>query len=120
MSSRALVDRSRLLEALEAHGIRTSTTGKLSAPVVLVEPGDPWSEPRRMPGRVTRWDLTALAGRADSAGALEALGELVDEIDAALRAVPGCELPTWSKPTDYNVTGVPYAGVIATIQVATA
>lgn len=117
--SRALDDRSRILEALETADIRTATTGKLSAPGVLVEPGDPWSEPRRLPGRVSRWQLTALAGRTDSAGSLEELGAFIDAIDAALRTVAGCELPTWSKPTDYTVTGVPYAGAVATIQVAT-
>jgi hypothetical protein len=116
--SRALDDRSRIIAALTAGGIRTATGGKLSAPVVLVEPGDPWSEPRRLPGRVTRWQLMALAGRADSEGSLEKLGELVDAVDLALRAAPGCELPTWGRPTDYTITGVPYAGSIATIQVA--
>jgi hypothetical protein len=117
--SRALDDRARILAALETADIRTATTGKLSAPGVLVEPGDPWSEPRRLPGRVSRWQLTALAGKADSAGALEALAELIDTIDGALRTVTGCELPTWSKPTDYTLTGVPYAGSIATIQIGT-
>jgi hypothetical protein len=117
--SRALDDRARILEALEAVGIRTGTTGQLSAPAVLVEPGDPWSEPRRMPGRATRWQLTALAGRADTAGAFEKLGELVDLVDAALRTVPGCELPVWAKPADYQVTGVPYAGSVATIAIQT-
>jgi len=117
--SRALDDRARILEALELAGIRTATTGQLSAPAVLVEPGDPWSEPRRLPGRATRWQLTALAGRADSAGAFELLGELVDTIDGALRTVPGCELPVWAKPTDYTVTGVPYAGAVATIAIQT-
>jgi hypothetical protein len=117
--SRALDDRARILAALEAGGIRTATGGTLSAPVVHVEPGDPWSEPRRMPGRVTRWRLMALSGRADTEGSFEALGELIDTIDVALR-IPGCELPTWGKPTDYTVSGVPYAGSIATIEIGTA
>lgn len=118
--SRALDDRARILAALEAADIRTATTGQLSAPGVLVEPGDPWSEPRRLPGRASRWQLTALAGRASSEGAYAELGELVDKLDAALRTIPGCELPSWSKPADYTVGGVPYAGTIATIQLMTA
>jgi sugar phosphate isomerase/epimerase len=116
--SRALDDRARILAALEAADIRTATSGKLSAPVVVVEPGDPWSEPRRLPGRVTRWRLTAYAGKADTEGALLELAEMLDAIDAALR-IPGCELPTWSKPADYTLDGASRAGSVGTIQIAT-
>lgn len=118
--SRALDDRARIVTALEAAGVRTATTGKLAAPCVQIEPGDPWSEPRRLPGRVTRWQLLALAGGGpDSEGALAQLGELVDQVDTALRTVAGCELPAWSKPTDYPLGGVPYAGALATVQIST-
>jgi hypothetical protein len=111
-------DRDRIVGALELAGIRTATTGKLSAPAVHVEAGDPWTEPRRLPGRVSRWRLTALAGRPDSEGSLAQLGELVDLVDTALRTVPGCELPTWAKPTDYTIDGVPYAGTVSTVQIS--
>jgi hypothetical protein len=109
-------DRARILAALEAVGVRTATTGKLSAPVVHVEPGDPWSEPRRLPGRVSRWQLTAYAGATDSEGNFATLGDLIDSVDTALRTLPGCELPAWSKPADYTVGGVPMAGAMATVQ----
>lgn len=115
--SRALDDRSRILTALEAAGVRAATTGRLAAPCVLVEPGDPWSEPRRLPGRATRWRLTALAGKPDAAGALGELGELVDRVDTALRTVAGCELPSWAKPLDNAIES--YAGTIATVQIQT-
>jgi len=111
-------DRARILSALKTAGVRTATTGKMSAPVVLVEPGEPWSEPRRLPGRVTRWRLTAYAGGADSEGAYATLGDLIDDVDTALRTLPGCELPTWSKPADETVGGVPVAGSVATVQYA--
>jgi hypothetical protein len=114
--SRTMQDRARILAALKAGGVRTATTGKMSAPVVLVEPGEPWSEPRRLPGRVTRWKLTAYAGGADSEGAFSKLGDLIDDVDLALRALPGCELPTWSKPADDSVGGVPVSGSVATVQ----
>lgn len=109
-------DRGRIIAALEARGIRTSTTGRIAAPAVRVEPGDPWSEPRRLPGRVTRWLLTAYAGGADTEGAFSRLGELIDLVDLALRALPGCELPTWSKPVDEPIGGAPVANSAATIQ----
>lgn len=112
--------RSAILAGLEAAGVRTAITAKLSAPCVHVEPGDPWSPWVRMPGRVYAWRLTAIAGRADSAGALETLGQLVDAVDAGLRTVPGCQMPSWSKPADYVIDGVPYAGTVATITYASA
>ena len=117
--SRTLVDRDRLIAGLEGAGIRTATGGQLSAPCVLIEPGDPWSEPRRMPGRVSRWQLAAIAGRADTTGAYAELAELIDTIDAGIRTVPGCELPTWAAPADVTL-GIPYAAAIATIEIATA
>lgn len=116
--STLLEHRAAILESLEAGGIRTATTGQLAAPCVHVEPGDPWAEPVRMPGRLSRWRLTALAGRSDSAGALEALAELVDSVDAALLAGAGTRsssLPTWNKPSDYAVDGVPYAGAVGVL-----
>lgn len=116
--SRLLDARDRILAGLEDGGIRTATTARLSAPVVHVEPGDPWSVPVRLPGRVSRWRLTAIAGRADSEGAIGELGELLDKVDIALRSVDGCELPSWGKPADYTLDGVPYAGVVATVQLA--
>jgi sugar phosphate isomerase/epimerase len=118
-ASRALGDRARILEALDAAGVRTATSGKMTAPVVVVEPGDPWTEPRRLPGRVTRWRLTAYAGKADTEGSLAELGELVDRIDAALRKVQGCELPTWAKPADYTLDGAARAGSVGTIEIST-
>jgi hypothetical protein len=116
--SRLLDARARILAALEAASIRTATTGKLSAPCVHVEPGDPWTEPARLPGRTSRWQLRAIAGRADSEGSYAQLGELVDLVDTALRTIDGCQLPSWAKPTDYTIDGVPYAASVATVQLA--
>ena len=107
--------RALLLAAFEAQGVRTATTGQFSAPVVLVEPGDPWTEPHRLPGRLSRWRLTAIGGRADTEGALDALGDLIDRTDRALKTVPGASLPTWARPVDYTLGGVPYAATVATI-----
>jgi len=111
-------DRARILLALETADVRTATGGKLSAPCVVVEPGDPWSEPRRLPGRVSRWRLMALASKPDTEGSFGELGDLIDRVDGALRTVPGCELPAWSKPTDYSIGGVPYAGTVAIVQIS--
>lgn len=108
--------RARLLSALETSGVRTATGGQLSAPCVLVEPGDPWSEPVRLPGRISRWRLTAIGGRADTEGAYLSLGDLIDGCDVALRKLDGAQLPTWTRPLDYGIGGVPYAASVATVQ----
>jgi hypothetical protein len=116
----ALLDaRAVILAALEAAAVASSTNaGSFAAPCVLVEPGDPWTEPQRLPGRLTRWRLTAVAGRADAEGALELLGGLVDQVDAALRVVPGLQLPAWSRPLDRPIGGdsVRYGTTSATVQ----
>lgn len=117
--SRLGEDRGRILSALEAAGIRTATGGKLTAPCVLVEPGDPWSEPRRLPARVSRWRLTAIAGAVDTGSGVEELAELVDLVDTALRGVDGCQLPTWARPNVAEIVdGVRRSSAIGTIQYA--
>jgi hypothetical protein len=117
--SSLLASRTRILEALDAGGIRLATTGRLAAPCVLIEPGDPWAAWERMPGRVYRWRLTAIGGRADSEGSLLELAELVDKIDAALLGgamTRSTQLPSWAMPSDVSLGGVAYAATIATIQ----
>lgn len=108
--------RTRLLELLEAAGIRAATSGRFSAPCVIVEPGDPWAEWARMPGRVYHWRLTAVGGRADSGAAIEELALMVDAIDAAILAAHSAiSLPSWARPVDTMLDGVAYAATVATI-----
>lgn len=118
--NRLLGTRAGIIAALEAAGIAWSTTGKFSAPAVLVEPGDPWTEPATLRGRrIARWRLTAVAGKADTEGAIETLADLVDAVDHALLHTLGIQLPTWSMPRDVSLGNVPYAASIATIQYMT-
>ena len=120
-SSRLLASRTAILAALEAAQLNSATSGKWSAPVVLVEPGDPWAGVDLSLGRrrTGRWRLTVVAGRADTAGAIERLAELVDQVDAALLAVRGLELPTWSRPSDLSLDGALYAAASSTVQLLT-
>jgi len=110
--------RATIVAALTTAGVRAVVSGKLSAPCVLVEPGDPWVERRSggRPGWVSRWRLTAIAGRADSNGALAELAELVDATDTALLAVAGVQLPPWTRPADYALEGVPHAATTGIVQ----
>jgi hypothetical protein len=118
--SRLLASRDAIVAALEAGGLRTSTTGQFAAPAVLVEPGDPWAEPATLRGRrMGRWRLTAVAGRMDSVGVIELLAELVDSVDAALLALEGAGLPSWSMPRDLSLGNVTYAASVSTVQLVT-
>jgi hypothetical protein len=118
--SRLLASRATIAAALDAGGIRNSAGGQFAAPAVLVEPGDPWAGPFGLHGRrMGRWRLTAIAGRADTAGVLETLADLVDTVDAALLTIGGAQLPTWAGPRDVSLGNVPYAASIATIELVT-
>ena len=76
-----------ILAAIRAGSLRVATSGRFSAPGVILEPADPWSEPARMPGRTARYQLTAVAGTPDSDAALGQLAEIIDAVDAALRKI---------------------------------
>jgi len=114
--------RGAILAALAAAGVRTATTGQLAAPCVLVEPGDPWTEPHRLAsvrGRVSRWRLTAVAGAADRNAAYEELGDLVDRVDVALKTLQGVDLPAWARPLEAEVAGSRQAfSTVTTVQYA--
>lgn len=116
--STLLVSRGEIISALEAGGVRVAVTGRLTAPCVLIEPGDPWSEWGRMPGRNGRWRLSAIAGKADSEAALAALADLIDAIDLALKALYGIQLPQWSRPLDLELGGTIYAATFANVTYA--
>ena len=118
--SRLLDTRARLLAAFAAGGIRTATTGKYSAPVVVVEAGDPWSEPfSHGRARLARWRLTVIAGRSDAEGSLAALGGLVDQVDDAIRTMRSVSLPTWGQPIDLALDAGTYAASVSLVSIPT-
>jgi hypothetical protein len=119
--SRLLSSRASILAVLETGGLNPATTGKFSAPCVLVEAGDPWASVDLSMGRrrTGRWRLTLIAGRADSEGVIESLADLVDKTDRALLTLPGVQLPTWERPFNATEGGVTYAATAATIQALT-
>lgn len=119
--NRLIASRQLILDALEAAKITHSVTAKWSAPCVLVEPGEPWASVDLSLGakRTGRWRLTLVAGRADTAGIMDSLANLVDVVDKALLTIPGVQLPTWQRPFDIVLSGNSYAGTSATIQLIT-
>lgn len=104
--SRLGAARARILESLMLGSVRAGTSGRFSAPAVILEPAEPWSVPARMPGRDSRWQLTAVSGSGDADTALEEIADLIDRCDVALRRLDGCGLPTWSRPADRLVGDV--------------
>lgn len=100
--------RAAILDALADGGIRAGTSGRFSAPVVILEPAEPWAEPARLhrAGRDSHWQLIAIAGSGDADAAFAELAQLVDDVDTALYALDGCGLPTWGKPADRLVGDV--------------
>jgi hypothetical protein len=116
--SRLVERRAEILAALRAARVNVATSGRFAAPAVILEPADPWTEPVRMPGRRSRWQLTAIAGSASSDAALEQLGELVDQCDTALRTLAGVGLPTWTRPIDRTIGDVAHASTIGTFEAA--
>jgi hypothetical protein len=98
--------RARILEAFASESVRAGTSGRFSAPCVILEAAEPWTVPARMPGRDSRWQLTAVAGSGDADTAIEEIALLIDGCDVALRRLPGCGLPTWSRPADRLVGDV--------------
>ena len=119
--SRLVDERTAILAALEAGGIRAATGGKLAPPCVLVEPGDPWSVPERAApgGRVGRWRLTAIALAADRLAAYDELASAIEAIDAALKPLLGTQRPTWARPLETDAAGTRAAfAAIATMQYA--
>lgn len=116
--SRLGTARGRILAALEAGGVRAATTGRHSAPVVILEPAEPWTEPVRMPGRHARFQLIAIAGATDADAALEELATFVDSVDAALRTLDGCGLPTWARPTDRPFGDTTLPAMLGTFSIA--
>lgn len=116
-----MANRAAIATALEAGGVRVAYTGKFAAPCALLEAGDPWAAVDLSMGRrrTARWDITLVAGRTDSEGALAMLAELVDTADRALLALPGVQLPTWAKPFDAMLGSVPYAATKSTVQMIT-
>jgi hypothetical protein len=99
--------RNRLATALAAAGLRTATGGRFAAPVVLLEPAEPWIDRDTVSHRVlVRWQLSAIARAGDSGAAYDELAALIDSVDVALLTLAGVSLPTWGAPHDVTLGNV--------------
>ena len=117
-----LATRDDLLAIIRAAGVAAIpyASTRFVAPVVLVEPGDPWVEPATL-GRgwaTVRWVGWLLTGAGDSAVALERVAGLAEAVVLALARAPGWTYPTASGARLVRVTGVEggYTGSRITVQ----
>ena len=114
--SRLTDTRNRLATALAAAGLRTATGGRFAAPVVLLEPAEPWIDRDTTSHRVqVRWQLSAIARAGDSGAAYDELAALIDAIDAALLTLDGVSLPTWGAPHDVTLGNVAHPTSTGTV-----
>lgn len=114
--SRAISARTRLSDALTGSGVRVTFGGRFAAPCVLIEPAEPWIARERASSNVqVRWNVTAIAGRSDTAGAYDVLGELIDTIDRAILSIRGVSLPSWGAPHNVDLGNVSHAASTATV-----
>lgn len=115
--SRLIDARTRIADALDGSGVRVAFGGRFAAPCALLEPAEPWVD-RATPSRNlrTRWRITAIAGRSDTAGAYDELADMVDGIDAALLSLRGASLPTWGAPHDVTLGNVAHPASVGTIE----
>lgn len=108
--------RQRLADALDGSGIRTTFGGRFAAPVVLIEPAEPWVERATASARiVTRWKLTAIAAATDTAAAYDGLADLIDGADVALLSLRGVSLPSWGAPHDLSLGNVAHPAATGTV-----
>jgi len=114
--SRLAAAREQLADVLEGSGIRTATGGRFAAPVVLIEPGEPWIDRDSPSNRLqVRWKLTAIAGANDSGAAYDELAQLVDDLDAALLSLRGASLPSWGAPRDITLGNVAHPASVGLV-----
>ena len=114
--SRLTDARSQLAAALTAAGIRSTFSGRLAAPCVLIEPAEPWLSREALGrGLESRWRCTAIAGRTDTQSAYDELAAMIDAIDGALLTLRGVSLPTWGAPHDVTLGNVAHPATTATV-----
>jgi len=123
MTSGLTGSRAAMQAALEAASLRVypDPTGEFSAPCIRLHAASPWvgASMLRAGSRTQRWEVWAVAGRADSGAALAELEELVSAATIALDSLPGWSSIEWERPGPTDMGGVKYLatrGIIETIR----
>jgi hypothetical protein len=112
--------RQALLDALTAADIDTYYGwGAFSAPCARVFPAEPWVSLDGLLGgkRTQRWEIWAVAGKADSGATFDELEAMVIAINDACEPLQPFARIEWHRPTSTDMGGTRYLasrGVIET------
>jgi hypothetical protein len=81
-----------------------------TAPCVRLNAGVPWIAPSvlRSGGRTVRWEVWAVAGKADSKASFADLEVMVAVATNALDGLPGYSAISWDRPALVDMGGVTY------------
>lgn len=111
-----------LLDVLEASSIPAYYgMGRFSAPCARIFPGEPWVDLSGLANgrRTQRWEIWAVAGKADSLANFDELEALVQQCNDAVSGLQGWSHPSWRRPAVTEMGGVKYfacRGVVETTQ----
>lgn len=104
--------RAELASALDAAEVRNypDPGTAFAAPCVRLNAGIPWIAPSvlRSGGRTVRWELWAVAGRADSKASFADLEIMVAAVTVALDGLQGYSAIVWDRPAQVEMGGVIY------------
>lgn len=113
--------RQELLDALNAAGVDTYYGwGAFSAPCARVMAGEPWVALNGLLGgkRMQRWEVWAVAGRADAGATFDLMEKLVQDINDAIEPLSRWGHVEWHRPTSTDMGGTRYLacrGIIETM-----
>ena len=114
--------RAELTVALAAAGARVASPGEaFTPPCVRVHPAAPWLAPSRLAAgrRTQRWEVWAVAGKADGTRNYTSLEDTVSQVTNALDLLPSWSGIEWDRPNPTDMGGTLYLavrGIIETIR----
>jgi hypothetical protein len=110
-----------LLDALTAGGVRAFYGfGGFTTPCARIYPGDPWIGQMGLADgrRIQRWEVWAVAGKADAVANFEEMEALVIQCNLAVEGMRSWNRIDWRRPGPVDMGGTKYLacrGVIETI-----
>jgi len=92
--------------------------GAFTAPCARIFPADPWVDLSGLANgrRTQRWEIWAVAGKADSLATYDELEALVIEINSVLSQLQGWSTPAWRRPSVTDMGGSRYFACRGTME----
>lgn len=111
--------RQQLLDAIAATGTNAfSGMGAFTAPCARIFPAEPWVDVSGLANgrRTQRWEIWAVAGKADSLANFEEVESLVKVINDAVSGLPHWSYPAWRRPAVTLMGGTNYFACRGTVE----